>query len=210
MATKKTAGIYARKSTDGQEFDRQMGDLREYVERADLSLVGEYLESVSGVSKERVELDRLMHDCRLKKIDVLVVDELSRLTRLGAREAHNLVGELDDLGVSLFVHNAPYLNTENQMARQILITVLAEQARSEREELSRRTRQGMAAAKKRGVHVGRPKASAEKIAHAKLLRDGGVSFRKIAQTVGLSLPTVFKHLKAAVLLQTQNENAPES
>ena len=78
---------------------------------------------------------------------------------------------------------------------KLTFTVLAAIAEFERSMISERVKTGMAAAKKRGRHLGRPhlaKAKAEKI---RKLRESGLSFRKIASQVKVSVGTAVAYCK---------------
>ena len=143
----KRTAIYGRVSTDKQDLERQLIELRDYVERSeDLELVGEYLEHESGATAadQRPELARLMDDCRRRKVDHVVVDAMSRLTRGGPREAFNLLDELDDLGVSFFDYSQPLLDTSNALVRNVFIAIRSTMDQIFLADLSRATKQGLA------------------------------------------------------------------
>ena len=46
-----TAVIYARVSTNGQDYDRQLNDLRDYASRMGYNVVKEFAEKISGAKK---------------------------------------------------------------------------------------------------------------------------------------------------------------
>ncbi len=46
-----TAVIYARVSTNGQDYDRQLNDLREYASRMGYVVIKEFAEKISGAKK---------------------------------------------------------------------------------------------------------------------------------------------------------------
>ena len=101
--------------------------------------------------------------------------------------------ELQTLGGD-FVSYTQELDTTTP-AGELLFTVLASIAQFERSMISERVKTGMAAAKKRGKHLGRPylpNAKAEKI---KKLRESGLSFRKIASQAGVSVGTAVAYCK---------------
>ncbi|MCB1660852.1 MAG: recombinase family protein, partial [Pseudomonadales bacterium] len=124
---------------------------------------------VSGAITKRKGLDELLD--ALKPGDTLVVWKLDRL----GRSTIHLLLLLDDLrkrGVD-FVAVTQGIDTTTSIGR-MLYGQLAVFAEFEREQIRERTRAGMAAAKRRGVHVGRPrKLNAAQIAHARaLIADG--------------------------------------
>ena len=56
--------IYGRVSTEGQNVDMQLVELREYVARRDWLLVSEYTDHISGAKESRPSLNRLINDAR--------------------------------------------------------------------------------------------------------------------------------------------------
>jgi len=74
-------------------------------------------------------------------------------------------------------------------------------AEFERNLIVERTKAGIAAARRRGVHVGRPRARLDD-AHLRELRAGGVSVRKVAELLGTSVSTVQRRLLATAEVTT--------
>jgi putative DNA-invertase from lambdoid prophage Rac len=82
------AAIYARVSTEDQDCEIQLTNLRGYVKRWDWPAAAEYIEKLSGKERgKRPELDRLMSDARMKRIDVVLVWKMDRFGRFHARHA---------------------------------------------------------------------------------------------------------------------------
>ena len=79
------AVIYARFSTDKQDpasIADQVRRCREYAAAEDMNVVDIYADqAVSGTTVSRADLQRMLRDARLKKFDVLLVDDFSRLSR---------------------------------------------------------------------------------------------------------------------------------
>jgi site-specific DNA recombinase len=74
--------LYARVSTANghQDPEMQLLELREYAERRDLTIVGEYIDRMSGSKDSRPALNRLMADAQRRKFDAVLVWKLDRLT----------------------------------------------------------------------------------------------------------------------------------
>ena len=106
----------------------------------------------SGGSTERPALQKLMDDVRARKIDVIVVYKVDRLTRSLADFA-KLVELFDEHGVS-FVSVTQQFNTTTSMGR-LTLNVLLSFAQFEREVTSERIRDKIAASKKKGNLGGR-------------------------------------------------------
>jgi len=107
----------------------------------------------SGGSIDRPNLQRLLEDVRDRKIDVIVVYKVDRLTRSLADFA-KLVELFDAHGVS-FVSVTQQFNTTTSMGR-LTLNVLLSFAQFEREVTSERIRDKIAASKRKGLWVGGP------------------------------------------------------
>ena len=107
----------------------------------------------SGGSTDRPDLQRLLDDIRSRRIDVIVVYKVDRLTRSLADFA-KLVELFDAHGVS-FVSVTQQFNTTTSMGR-LTLNVLLSFAQFEREVTSERIRDKIAASKRKGLWVGGP------------------------------------------------------
>jgi DNA invertase Pin-like site-specific DNA recombinase len=105
----------------------------------------------SGGSTERPALQRLLAEVRARKVDVIVVYKVDRLTRSLADFA-KLVELFDGHGVS-FVSVTQQFNTTTSMGR-LTLNVLLSFAQFEREVTSERIRDKIAASKRKGLWVG--------------------------------------------------------
>lgn len=75
--------IYARVSTQGQDYERQLAELREYARKMEYEVVMEFCEKVSGAKRvaERQALTELLSFVESNKVDKVLVYECSRLSR---------------------------------------------------------------------------------------------------------------------------------
>jgi DNA invertase Pin-like site-specific DNA recombinase len=137
---------YARVSTDVQRMDLQMDALKQA--GCDQIFADQ---GISGASTERPGLQQAMD--MLQKGDTLVV---WRLDRLG-RSLVNLVEYVSNLGKQdvEFRSLTESIDTSSSGGK-LLFHMIAALAEFERSLISERTKAGMAAAKLRGKHVGRP------------------------------------------------------
>src|SRR5215471_14817491 len=85
--------LYCRVSTSDQDCDRQVRDLTSYAERAGCEIVGTYKERGSGDNAQRRERKRVIELARARKIDAVLVTELSRW----GRSIQDLVATLQEL-----------------------------------------------------------------------------------------------------------------
>ena len=93
--------IYGRVSTvdKGQDPDLQMRPLREYCGARGWKVVGEYVDQCTGAGSRRPQLDLLMADARLRRIDCILVWKLDRFGR-SLKHLVTAMDELNGLGVS--------------------------------------------------------------------------------------------------------------
>src|SRR6187455_1404590 len=154
--------IYTRVSTDAgldQEFnslDAQYDAASAYIRsqaHARWTLVRTRYDDggFSGGSIERPALQRLLADVRARKVQIIVVYKVDRLTRSLADFA-KLVELFDAHGVS-FVSVTQQFNTTTSMGR-LTLNVLLSFAQFEREVTSERIRDKIAASKRKGLWVG--------------------------------------------------------
>jgi site-specific DNA recombinase len=106
---------------------------------------------ISGGTMERPALQRLLQDIRDRKIDVVVVYKIDRLTRSLADFA-KIVEVFDAAGAS-FVSVTQQFNTTTSMGR-LTLNVLLSFAQFEREVTAERIRDKIAASKKKGMWMG--------------------------------------------------------
>lgn len=185
--------LYARVSTSDQSVEPQLDALRGYaVARGAEAL--EYIDAgVSGAKDRRPALDRLMADARRRRFDVLVVVKLDRLAR-SVRHLTRLAGDLEALGVGLVVLDQA-IDTTTPSGR-FLFHTLSAVAELERDLIRERTRAGVAAAKRRGKRLGRPKAIAGFAAWALVEQRvaAGASLASVARELGVSRSAVSRHV----------------
>ncbi|MAU10281.1 MAG: resolvase [Anaerolineaceae bacterium] len=147
---------YIRVSTENQDLGKQRHLLLEYAYQQKLS-IDEFIEvEISSRKNQRERRITELID-KLKSGDVLIVAELSRLGR-NMLETLNLISALNEKEVQLIFVRQPELSTTASHA-QLLLAIYSYFAQSEREFISMRTKQGLAAAKARGQQLGRPKGS---------------------------------------------------
>jgi len=175
---------YARISgAEGQRHDSQIDALV----AAGVSRI--YSDSVSGTVRaaERPEFSRLLDVVR--EGDEIVIVRLDRL----ARSVADILATLELLearGVSL--RSLDGIVTSGPMGK-LVVTVLGAVAALERDLIVERTKAGLAAARARGQHLGRPHSlSPAQREHARELRAQGVSYNAIAKSIGTTKATAIR------------------
>lgn len=200
--------IFARVSTDRQEYQRQLTELREYCAKAGWQVVREFANKVSGAKRneERPEIEALIDFVKTNQIRRVVCLEISRLGR-NTLEALKVIQTLNQNHVSLYVknYNLETLTPDGQVnpVASLICTILLEVASMERLTIRERMASGRDQYIKRcrtqGVKMGRP-ASYRKseIAYREqygreisLLRKG-ISLRNVSLLTGVSVNTLRK------------------
>ena len=184
-----TAAIYARVSTSDQDCSLQLSELKAYCKRAKWKAV-EYVDrGVSGAAgKKRPQLERLMADARLRKVDCVLVWKIDRFGR-SVQELIARILELDQVKVRFVAPSQGIDTDQSSPAGRLLMHILAAIAEFERELIAERVKAGVAEAKRKGKHCGRPKRIFRRDRVLKL-RKKGMSWRKIAAKLKLPMSTI--------------------
>ena len=140
---------YLRVSTDkqgasGLGLEAQRKAVADYLNGGKWMLAAEFVEVESGRRSDRPQLAAALAACKKHKAK-LVVAKLDRLARNVAFTA-----KLMESGVEFVAADMPFAN-------KLTIHILAAVAEHEREAISDRTKQALAAAKARGMRLGGPK-----------------------------------------------------
>ena len=172
---------YARVSTSDQNLDAQIDALKE----AGATKI--FQEKITGKSRKRPELEKLLE--QLRKGDVVMITKYDRLAR-SLRDLIDIVDVIRDREAE-FRSLAEDIDTTTTTGR-LIFHVFGSIAEFERERIVERTKEGLAAARKRGRVGGRPAAlSSEQKAEAIRLRDGeGRPISEIARIFKVSDKTI--------------------
>jgi len=150
---------YIRVSTDKQDLEKQKYLLLKYAQKNSIQ-IDEFIDTETSSQKDK-RLRRILElQEKLQPNDTLLVAELSRLGR-NMLETLNIIHELSDSGVKIVFVRQPELSTSAAHG-DLLRAIYSYFAQAEREYISLRTKQGLAAAKANGQRLGRPKGSKNK------------------------------------------------
>ena len=150
---------YIRVSTEEQDLTKQEHLLLKYAQQHGMQVHDFIQVEISSRRNPRERrIDELL--ARLHEGDVLLVAELSRLGR-NMFEVINLINQLNANGVQLIFVRQPELSTAGPHGK-LLLAIYSYFAEAEREFISVRTQQGLAAARAKGKQLGRPKGSRDK------------------------------------------------
>ena len=196
---------YVRVSTKEQNLDRQLIAMREFgVPEKQI-----YQDKLSGKDFDRPAYQKLMK--AIKPGDTLVIKSIDRLGRNYDEILEQWRMITKEKNAAIVVLDMPLLDTRQSrdltgtLIADIVLQLLSYVAQTEREYIRQRQREGIAAAKARGTHMGRPaKEKPDNFASAMTLwREGSLSDRKTAELLGVSAKT-FKKWK-----EEENEKQPE-
>ena len=200
--------ILARVSTDKQEYERQLVELRDYCAKVGWEVVREFANKVSGAKRndERTEIVELIEFVKSNDIRRVVCLEISRLGR-NTLEALRIIQALNEHHVSLYVknYNIETMTPEGAVnpVASLICTILLEVASMERLTIRERMASGrnqyIAKCREQGIKMGRPASyrkseAAYREQYAKeisLLRKG-ISLRNINAITGTSINTLRK------------------
>ena len=147
---------YIRVSTEQQSMKNQKHKLLEYAQTNKL-IIDEFIEL--EISSKKNQKYRLLDEVfvRLKSGDIFICTELSRLGR-NMLEILNLIEKFNSSDIKLIFTNQPELSTnKNEALSSLLLAIYGYFAQTEKEIISERTKQGLAAARASGKVLGRPK-----------------------------------------------------
>lgn len=196
--------IYARVSTSGQDYDRQLHDLREYALRQGYEVVKEFSEKISGAKKveERQAMTELLGYTSKHKIDKILIYECSRLSRR-AVDFLQLIETFNERGISVFILQngleTMLPNGEVNPIATLVLGILAQFNAMERSLIRSRMQSGYANYRANGGKVGRKdgynkpiEAYQEEYAEELRLLKRGYSLRNIRKITGTSVTTIRK------------------
>jgi DNA invertase Pin-like site-specific DNA recombinase len=181
---------YLRASTDKQDTNNQKLEILEYARKQDLK-INDFIELTisSRKSPKQRRIEELTH--RLDPSDTLIVTELSRLGRSTA-EVIALINALVEKSIRVIILKQNLDIRQHDMNSKIIITLFSLFGELERDLVSSRTKEALAAKKAQGQILGKPRGTIQKSkfdAHQEKIKELlgiGLSVRKIAKVLGYS------------------------
>ena len=191
---------YLRVSSGAQELANQKYTILDYAQQQGIA-IDEFVET--QVSTRRAIEKRGINEAieRLSAGDRLIVSELSRLGRS--------LGQIIQIVDTLVTHKIRFVaikeairfEGKQTMQTKVMIALFGLFAEVERDLISERTREGLAAAKAQGKLLGRPKGSLGqskldgKEAEIQTLLDKKVSKASIAKIMGISRTALYNFIR---------------
>lgn len=196
--------IYARVSTQSQDYERQLSELREYASRMNYEVVKEFSEKISGAKSvaERQALTELLDYAANNRIDKVLVYECSRISRR-AIDFLQVIDQLTQMKVSVYIlqNGLETLMADGSInpIAQLVLGIIGQFNSMERSLIRSRMESGYNHFRSLGGKVGRKvgyrksdDAMKEQYSKEMSLLRKGLSLRNVQAITGTSLNTLRK------------------
>lgn len=196
--------IYARVSTAGQDYDRQLVELQQYADRMNYIVIKTFSEKISGAKKveERHAMTELLNYVEVNEVDKVLIYECSRLSRR-AVDFLSIIEIFNEKKISLYIHQngleTLLPNGEINPIATLVLGILAQFNSMERSLIRSRMESGYNNYRNNGGVVGRKigyrktneQMKNEYSEEIRLLKKG-YSLRNIAKITKTSVNTIRK------------------
>lgn len=198
---------YIRVSSKDQKIDRQMIA----IEGFDIPQRNIYCDWQSGKDFDRPAYQKLIK--RLKAGDLLVIKRIDRLGRNYNEILQQWQLITKEIGSDIVVLDMTVLDTRNKadnltgtLIADLVLQILAYVAQTERDFIKRRKKEGIAAAKERGVKMGRPRLAMPDQFDEVCSRyfSGELTVRKAAEELNVSSSSFYRR---AMAVKSARENS---
>lgn len=196
--------IYARVSTQSQDYQRQLSELREYASRMNYEVVREFSEKISGAKAiaERQALTELLDYAAANRIDKVLVYECSRISRR-AIDFLQVIEQLTQMKVSVYIlqNGLDTLMADGSVnpIAQLVLGIIGQFNSMERNLIRSRMSSGYNHFRSNGGKVGRKEGykksdeqMKEQYSKELSLLKKGLSLRNIQAITGTSVNTLRK------------------
>ena len=196
--------IYARVSTQSQDYQRQLSELREYATRMNYEVVKEFSEKISGAKSvaERQALTELLDYAAANRIDKVLVYECSRISRR-AIDFLQVIEQLTQMKVSVYIlqNGLETLMADGSVnpIAQLVLGIIGQFNSMERSLIRSRMSSGYQHFRSNGGKVGRKEGykksneqMKEQYSKELSLLKKGLSLRNIQAITGTSINTLRK------------------
>ena len=180
---------YVRVSTKDQRHDSQLRELKRYCEQRNWKKVEFFADKISGAKSTRPELERMFKEIRSGRVERVVAYKLDRIGR-SVTHLCLLVDELTRLGVPLICCSQGIDTSEGNPCGKFQLDVMKAFCEFERNLIRDRVNSGLAAARARGVRLGRPSRPHKRTAEVLALKAQGMGVRAISRQLGMAVSSV--------------------
>lgn len=154
----------------------------------------EFIDFCSGKDRNRPQLKRALE--HLREGDTLHVHSIDRLAR-NLVDLQSIINDLTSKGITVVFHKEDLtFSGESDPMKELMLQMMGAFAQFERSMIKERQREGIEAAKKRGVYKGRKKAlTPAQVADIKARVEQREKVAVLAREYGVSRQTVYSALK---------------
>lgn len=207
-----TIRAYLRASTNKQDVNRAEQSLKDFVKGFGRKIDVFYRENESGTKLDRPQLNQLLEDCDTDSQgngDILLVEDIDRLTRLKPSEWEILDGRIKSNGIKLVIMSLPLSHeslkttpdTQDDITKAVMrgmndmmIQILATIARNDYDKRRYRQRQGidkiLADPRIKATKYKGKQANITQYQRILRLLDSGYTYAQIKDTLGVSNDTI--------------------
>jgi len=190
--------IYSRVSTERQDTQNQLDQLRAFAASQGWNIKREYVDVATGKNGDREQFKALFKAASRREFALVLFWSLDRFSREGVLETLTHLQRLTSWGVNYRSFTEQYLDSCG-MFREAVISILAVIAKQERVRLSERTIAGLQRARAQGRVGGRPRAAVDPGEVARLQQEGK-AIAEIARMMDVSPATVYRTVRAGAAL----------
>lgn len=191
---------YIRVSTQTQTSEGQRFEIEKWCKIKNLHVDRWVIEKVSGLSGlNKRTLGKTLR--RMRKGDTLICTELSRLGR-NMMMVMSILNQCSQKGISVYSIKDRF-ELSDSINSKIIAFSFSLAAEIERNLISQRTKEALAAKKEAGIQLGRPKGKSGKQKHFEHLlpelrkaRAEGASYKLLAEKAGIHRNTLYRYFKA--------------
>lgn len=225
-----TIRAYLRASTDKQDANRAEKSLKDFVKSFGKKIDVFYRENESGTKLDRPQLNQLLDDCDTDSKgngDILLVEDIDRLTRLKPQEWEILDGRIKSKGIKLVIMSLPLSheplkdnadNTNDDITKAVMrgmgdmmVQVLATIARNDYDKRRYRQRQGIdkvLSSKDRQTKYKGKQANTKQYERILKMIDSNHTYQDIMDTLTVSSATIARAKKWRNSQSTTPDNEP--
>ena len=146
--------IYVRVSTNKQDVNNQLLQLRAHCEKNKYLIFHEYIDIISGKENSRPGYDQMFNHARRRLFNLVLFWDISRFSRSGTLYTLQKLKELENLGIEWESYQDQYFKSIGPF-KDAVISIMATLAKIERERISERTKAGLERARKNGAKIGK-------------------------------------------------------
>jgi len=188
MENTRRIAVYSRVSTEKQDAENQLQQLRNFAGQQGWNIVVEFVDVVTGGTSDRPQFQSMFESAERQEFDLLLFWSLDRLSRQGVLETLQHLNRLTEAGVAYRSFTEQYLDSCG-LFKDAIISIMATLAKQEKIRISERTKAGLAIARARGSQLGRRELELNET-QLRSLAQQGKSSREIARQLNVSQRTI--------------------